>query len=346
MPPTEHREMLSAMARYIPIAHTLAAFRRRVWEEAGGYPEVPNLVDLRFWLRVGKLGWRFATVPEVLGEHNVHASSFFHQSFKYVERQRDLARVQAQIVRELKLPSWMYVYLGGSARVRLSAPRVEARPAPTRRRVPGTRCMRIFLLSTSMGMGGADQQILILARAMRARGHEIRIVALTPLGPMGLEAQREGIPTESLELRRNPGDMPRIVGLIRMLREWRPDILHSHMVHANLLARAVRPFIHVRGLVSTIHSISDGGRVRMAGYRLTNRLVDRVTIISRLAAERYVAIGAVPVSRLEVIPNTVDLERFRPMPASAPPYVRRSASVTSSCGWRSAASSRRKTIPP
>ena len=113
MPPTEHRALVSAMASHIPIAHTLVAFRRRVWEEAGGYPEVPNLVDLRFWLKVGKLGWRFATVPEVLGEHNVHASSFFHQSFKYVERQRDLARVQAQIVRELKLPSWMYVYSVG-----------------------------------------------------------------------------------------------------------------------------------------------------------------------------------------------------------------------------------------
>jgi glycosyltransferase involved in cell wall biosynthesis len=113
MPPTEHRAMLTAMARYIPIAHTVVAFRRRVWEEAGGYPEVPNLVDLRFWLRVGKLGWQFATIPEVLGEHNVHASSFFYQSFKYVERQRDLARVQAQIVRELKLPRWMYMYSVG-----------------------------------------------------------------------------------------------------------------------------------------------------------------------------------------------------------------------------------------
>ena len=70
--------------------------------------------------------------------------------------------------------------------------------------------MRIFILSTSMGMGGADQQILILARSMRARGHEVRIVALTPLGPMGLEARREGIPTESLELRRTPGDIARI----------------------------------------------------------------------------------------------------------------------------------------
>ncbi len=113
MPPTGHQAMLSAMARYIPIAHTVVAFRRRVWEEAGGYPDATNLVDLRFWLRVGKLGWEFATVPEVLGEHNVHSTSFFYQSFKYVDRQRDLARVQSQIVRELKLPKWMYVYSVG-----------------------------------------------------------------------------------------------------------------------------------------------------------------------------------------------------------------------------------------
>lgn len=110
MPPTEHKAMISAMARYIPLAHTMATFRRRVWIEAGGYPEVNNLIDLRFWLRVGKLGWRFANVPEILGEHYVHDASFFHQSIRYVDRQRDLARVQAQIVRELGLPRWMYLY--------------------------------------------------------------------------------------------------------------------------------------------------------------------------------------------------------------------------------------------
>ncbi|MGH7498431.1 MAG: glycosyltransferase [Gemmatimonadales bacterium] len=174
--------------------------------------------------------------------------------------------------------------------------------------------MRIFLLSTSMGMGGADQQILILARSMRARGHDVRIVALTPLGPMGLEAQREGIPTESLELKRNIGDLLRILRLVRMVRAWRPDVLHSHMVHANLVARVVRMVTPVPALVSTIHSINDGGRLRMAAYRLTNRLVNRVTIISRVAAERYVSIGVVPADRLEVIPNAVDTARFRRMP--------------------------------
>jgi glycosyltransferase involved in cell wall biosynthesis len=192
--------------------------------------------------------------------------------------------------------------------------------------------MRILFLSTSMGMGGADQQILTLARAMRARNHEVRIVALAPLGQMGLEAQRDGIPTESLELRRGLGAIPRIFRLVRIIRAWRPDVLHSHLVHANLLARAIRPLTRVPALVSTIHSINDGGRIRMAAYRLTSRVVDRVTVISRLAGEHYLAIGAVPQRLLEIVPNAVDTERFRHLP-SARVAIRRELRVEDAFVW-------------
>ena len=113
MPPTEHSAIIAAMARYVPIDHTLATFRRRAWTEVGGYPIVNNLIDLRFYLRIAKQGWRFANVPEVIGEHYVHDASFFHRSLRYTERQRDLARVQAQAVRELGLPSWMYLFALG-----------------------------------------------------------------------------------------------------------------------------------------------------------------------------------------------------------------------------------------
>jgi glycosyltransferase EpsE len=111
--PTDHAAILLAMGKYIPIVHTLATFRRQAWEAAGGYPLVSNLIDLRFWLELAKLGWRFANVPEVVGEHYVHASSWFNSSHKYAERQRDLARVQAQVVRELRLPSWLYLFALG-----------------------------------------------------------------------------------------------------------------------------------------------------------------------------------------------------------------------------------------
>jgi hypothetical protein len=100
--------------------------------------------------------------------------------------------------------------------------------------------MKVLFLSTTMGMGGADQQLLTVAGGLRARGHEVMIVSLTPLGPMGLEARGLGIATESLEMRRGVPDPRGLVRLIRLVRAWRPDVLHSHMIHANLLARVVR----------------------------------------------------------------------------------------------------------
>ncbi len=113
MPPTQHSAIVPAMARSIPFANTIVAFRRRVWAEAGGYAHVADLEDLRLWLQAARQGWHFANIPEVLGEHYVHPTSFFHRSFRYIDRQRHLARLQAQVVRELGLPKWMYLFAAG-----------------------------------------------------------------------------------------------------------------------------------------------------------------------------------------------------------------------------------------
>jgi glycosyltransferase EpsE len=113
MPPTDHPGIILALAKSIPFANTVVMFRRRVWSESGGYPEVADLEDQLLWLKAAKLGWRFASLPEVLGEHFIHETSFFHRTFKYVDRQRNLARVQAQAVRDLGLPRWMYLYAWG-----------------------------------------------------------------------------------------------------------------------------------------------------------------------------------------------------------------------------------------
>jgi glycosyltransferase EpsE len=113
MPPTSHAEIIRAMARYIPMAHTVTTFRRAAWAEAGGYPECNNLVDLRLWLRIATLGWQFANIPQIIGEHFVYEASFFHQSFRYGQRQRELAGVQSEVIRQLNLPRWMYAYSVG-----------------------------------------------------------------------------------------------------------------------------------------------------------------------------------------------------------------------------------------
>jgi glycosyltransferase involved in cell wall biosynthesis len=184
-----------------------------------------------------------------------------------------------------------------------------------------------------MGMGGADQQLLSAALGLRDRGHEVRIVSLTPLGEMGARARAAGLRTDSLEMRRGIPDPRGLARLVRLVRDWRPTVLHSHMLHANLMARAVRLFAPIPAVVSTIHNIYEGGRLRMLGYRLTNGLVDHMTIISQAAADRFIRERIVPGALLEVVPNGVDTERYRGVAAGTRERLRASLGLDREFAW-------------
>lgn len=112
-PACSHLALVQTMAKCVPFAHTISMFRRQAWEDVGGYPEANNLIDLRFWLNIIEARWEIASIPEVVGEHWVHANSYWHRNFKYLERQKDLARVQRQVIRKLHLPSWYIAYPTG-----------------------------------------------------------------------------------------------------------------------------------------------------------------------------------------------------------------------------------------
>jgi glycosyltransferase involved in cell wall biosynthesis len=193
--------------------------------------------------------------------------------------------------------------------------------------------VRILFLSTSMGMGGADQQLLSAARELRARGHDIMIVSLTPLGAMGIEARAEGFRAESLGMARGVPDPRGLVRLVRLVRAWRPDVIHSHMVHANLLARVLRVLAPVPALVSTIHNITEGGALLMAGYRASNALVDHMTIISQAAAARFIRDRIVPSRLLTVIPNGVDPRQFARVAPETRAALRRSLELGDEFVW-------------
>jgi glycosyltransferase involved in cell wall biosynthesis len=193
--------------------------------------------------------------------------------------------------------------------------------------------VRVLYLSTSMGMGGADKLLLTAAQEMRARGHEVLIASLTPLGPMGLEARSMGIPTESLEMRRGFPDPRGLVRVVHLTRSWRPDVVHSHMIHANLMARALRLLVPLPALISTIHNIYEGGLAWMAAYRLTNRLVDQMTIVSQAAADRFVTESIIPKELLRVLPNGLDITPFQNVPAGARESLRRSMGLDGEFAW-------------
>ncbi|MBF2066086.1 MAG: glycosyltransferase family 2 protein [Calothrix sp. C42_A2020_038] len=110
MPPNSHKLLMTRMAKCVPFAHTLATFRKEAWQQAGGYSEPNDLVDIRLWIKMAKLGWHLGSIPVTLGEHFIYSKSFWHKNFQYSQRQKHLSKVQWQAIKELELPLWMGIY--------------------------------------------------------------------------------------------------------------------------------------------------------------------------------------------------------------------------------------------
>lgn len=173
--------------------------------------------------------------------------------------------------------------------------------------------MNIMLVLTGLRLGGAEMQVADLAKAFAARGHRVTVVSLS--GPCEVPIARGGNPgsLDVIELRahRSPWSLAHAGWrLARLIRTIRPDVVHSHMVHANLMCRVTRLICPMPLLICSAHSMNEGGDRRMLAYRLTDRLADLTTQVSQAAADAFVARRAVPAARIAVMPNGIDTARF------------------------------------
>jgi glycosyltransferase involved in cell wall biosynthesis len=171
---------------------------------------------------------------------------------------------------------------------------------------------RVALLCTSLARGGAETQVYHLAMELRRRGWEVAVVSLLPPAAFTAELEAAGIAVSSLDMRPGAADPRGLARLVATLHRFRPQVLHSHLFHANLMARAARLLCPVPVVVSTLHSIAESGRasrgtrLRDWAYRLTAPLADAVVSVSQAVAERH--------HQRRVIPNGVDLSVYRPDP--------------------------------
>ena len=170
--------------------------------------------------------------------------------------------------------------------------------------------VKVMFLITGLAYGGAETQLVNLATKLKCRGWDVRVVSMLPPQAFVEELKNAHIPLATLNMRRGVADPRAVFRLLKILREWEPDILHSHMVHANLLARVVRIFCKIPVLISTAHSIDEGGRWREVAYRLTDPLADLTTNVSRAAVERYIRVGAAPKNKIIFMPNGIDTAKF------------------------------------
>lgn len=177
--------------------------------------------------------------------------------------------------------------------------------------------MRVCFVITDLAFGGAETQVVALAKELSRRKHEVFLISMLPPVAFVDELSAFGIKVFSLDMKRGFPNPLAILNLWRILSQLKPDIIHSHMIHANILSRVTGVFYKRPVLICTAHSLSEKGRHRSENfrvflYRITDSFCDLTTQVSPQGVERYKALRAVNPNKILYVPNGVDTEKFKP----------------------------------
>jgi glycosyltransferase involved in cell wall biosynthesis len=185
----------------------------------------------------------------------------------------------------------------------------------------GVRVLRVF---SRLNIGGPSLHVILLSAGLRRFGYETRLV-------VGRESPREGnmlalAAEKSVTCEGMAGlgreiapfqDLRALVGLFRLMRAWRPDIVHTHTAKAGLLGRLAARAARVPLVVHTYHGhvlrgyFSPG---KTALYRwLETRLAplaDALVTVSESLGKDLVSLGVAGAGKVRVIPLGVELEHL------------------------------------
>lgn len=178
--------------------------------------------------------------------------------------------------------------------------------------------LNIAFLIPSLAAGGAERQLVTLARELARRGEKICVVVFYSGGALEAPLRHAGVEVHALDKRGRfevIGFLARMAGLLRVID---PDVLHAYLPTANLAALAMRPFLPrtriVWGVRASFMDLADYGfasRLVYAVERCLARFPDLIVANSQKGRELYSADGF-PDSKLAVVENGIDTEYFAP----------------------------------
>src|SRR5215204_2688894 len=182
--------------------------------------------------------------------------------------------------------------------------------------------LKILHLITSLDVGGTEMQLAKLLARTDHSCFEHCVVSLINIGPTGEIIRGQGIPVYSLGMKRSVPSISGLWKLWRVICVQQPQILQTWLYHADLLGLLVGKLARVPiiawNLRCSLVEMQYYPRLSKLVVRFLSRLSaipDAVVVNSEAGRQAHTHLGYRP-RRFELIPNGVELDRFRPDPSA------------------------------
>jgi sugar transferase (PEP-CTERM/EpsH1 system associated) len=168
----------------------------------------------------------------------------------------------------------------------------------------------VLHLITELSTGGAQTALLrLLAGLDRDRFRPAVACLYNGDKPVAQRIRSLGIPVTDLRMTAK-WRLDALWRLYCLLRQQRPDILHTWMFHANFPGRLLGRLAGVPIIITSRRNEDIGGALRERLNRWTARLDDRVIAVCEVARRAEIERARVSPEHVVTIYNGIDVERF------------------------------------
>lgn len=163
----------------------------------------------------------------------------------------------------------------------------------------------ILYLITELDPGGAERVLFNIVSNLDRLRYQPVVVSLKDLGFFGSRLQRIGIPVERLDIIRYY-DLWRAKRFISILRDYKPRLIHSFLIHANLLARIACILKPRPKIVCSVHTMIDAP-FPLLFDRLTRHVPDLILCASESVRQFVHRRIGLSLSKLHLLYNGVPI---------------------------------------